>query len=129
MTQYNNLLIEDIFLSGFVEREGEISVFKPMFWWCFLKLDNGKIIEISSNDGNVKLVETPKINCNFDLEEEDIFCIMSHSPIENYGRIIDMRYLFDETGNLVTLKIETSSHRIQINATTSFEGLDISIIR
>ena len=28
MTQYNNLLIEDIFLSGFVEREGEISVFK-----------------------------------------------------------------------------------------------------
>ena len=47
MTQYNNLLIEDIFLSGFVEREGEISVFKPMFWWCFLKLDNGKIIELS----------------------------------------------------------------------------------
>ena len=76
MTQYDNLLIEDIFLSGFVEREGEISVFKPMFWWCFLKLDNGKIIEISSNDGNIKLVETPKINCNFDLEEEDIFCIM-----------------------------------------------------
>ena len=40
-----------------------------------------------------------------------------------------MRYLFDETGNVVTLKIETSSHRIQINAITSFEGLDISIIR
>ena len=54
---------------------------------------------------------------------------MSHSTIENYGRIIDMRYLFDETGNVVTLKIETSSHHIQINATTSFEGLDISIIR
>lgn len=125
MTQYNNLLIEDIFLSGFVEREGEISVFKPMFWWCFLKLDNGKIIEISSNDGNIKLVETPKINCNFDLEEEDIFCIMSHSPIENYGRI----YLFDKAGNIITLKIETSTHCIQINATTSFEGLDISIIR
>lgn len=89
MTQYNNLLIEDIFLSGFVEREGEISVFKPMFWWCFLKLDNGKIIDISSNDGNIKLVETPKINCNFDLEEEDLFCIMSHSPIENYGRIME----------------------------------------
>ena len=125
MTQYDNLLIEDIFLSGFVEREGEISVFKPMFWWCFLKLDNGKIIEISSNDGNIKLVETPKINCNFDLEEEDIFCIMSHSPIENYGRI----YLFDKAGNIITLKIETSTHCIQINATTSFEGLDISIIR
>ena len=36
MTQYNNLLIEDIFLSGFVEREGEISVFKPMFGGVFL---------------------------------------------------------------------------------------------
>ena len=129
MEQYNNSLIEDIFLSGFIETDGEIPIFKPMFWWCFLKLDNGKIIEISSNDGNIKLVETPKINCNFDLEEEDIFCIMSHSPIENYGRIIDMRYLFDETGNVVTLKIETSSHRIQINATTSFAGLEISIIR
>ena len=124
MTQYNNLLIEDIFLSGFVEREGEISVFKPMFWWCFLKLDNGKIIEISSNDGNIKLVETPKINCNFDLEEEDIFCIMSHSPIENYGRI----YLFDKAGNIITLKIETSTHCIQINATTSFDGLEILVM-
>ena len=129
MTQYNNLLIEDIFLSGFVEREGEISVFKPMFWWCFLKLDNGKIIEISSNDGNIKLVEISKISSNFDLEEEDIFCIMSYSSIENYGRIINMRYLFDKAGNIITLKIETSTHCIQINATTSFEGLDISIIR
>ena len=125
MEQYNNSLIEDIFLSGFIETDGEIPIFKPMFWWCFLKLDNGKIIEISSNDGNIKLVETPKINCNFDLEEEDIFCIMSHSPIENYGRI----YLFDKAGNIITLKIETSTHCIQINATTSFEGLDISIIR
>jgi len=39
-----------------------------------------------------------------------------------------MRYLFDETGNVVTLKIETSSHRIQINATTSFEGLEILVM-
>ena len=128
MTQYDNLLIEDIFLSGFVEREGEISVFKPMFWWCFLKLDNGKIIEISSNDGNIKLVETPKINCNFDLEEEDIFCIMSYSSVKNYGRIINMSYLFDKAGNIITLKIETSTHCIQINATTSFDGLEILVM-
>lgn len=40
-----------------------------------------------------------------------------------------MRYLFDKAGNIITLKIETSTHCIQINATTSFEGLDISIIR
>ena len=39
-----------------------------------------------------------------------------------------MRYLFDETGNVVTLKIETSSHRIQINATTSFDGLEILVM-
>ena len=128
MTQYDNLLIEDIFLSGFVEREGEISVFKPMFWWCFLKLDNRKIIEISSNDGNIKLVEISKISSNFDLEEEDIFCIMSYSSVENYGKIINMRYLFDKAGNIITLKIETSTHCIQINATTSFDGLEILLM-
>ena len=98
MEQYNNPLIEDIFLSGFIETDGEIPIFKPMFWWCFLKLDNGKIIEISSNDGNIKLVEISKISSNFDLEEEDIFCIMS------------------------------STHCIQINATTSFDGLEILVM-
>jgi len=117
MEQYNNSLIEDIFLSGFIETDGEIPIFKPMFWWCFLKLDNGKIIEISSNDGNIKLVEISKISSNFDLEEEDIFCIMSYSSVENYGRIINMRYLFD-----------TSTHCIQINATTSFDGLEILVM-
>jgi len=69
MKQYNNSLIEDIFISGFIETDGEIPIFKPMFWWCFFKLDNGKIIEISSNDGNIKLVEISKISSNFDLEE------------------------------------------------------------
>ena len=90
MTQYNNLLIEDIFLSGFVEREGEISVFKPMFWWCFLKLDNGKIIEISSNDGNIKLVETPKINCNFDLdcEPDYLFGHLANIEIDEDNEIL-----------------------------------------
>jgi len=116
MEQYNNSLIEDIFISGFIETDGEIPIFKPMFWWCFLKLDNGKIIEISSNDGNIK------------LEEEDIFCIMSYSSIENYGRIINMRYLFDKAGNIITLKIETSTHCIQINGTTSFDGLEILVM-
>ena len=124
MEQYNNSLIEDIFISGFIETDGEI----PMFWWCFLKLDNGKIIEISSNDGNIKLVEISKISSNFDLEEEDIFCIMSYSSVENYGRIINMRYLFDKVGNIITLKIETSTHCIQINATTSFDGLEILVM-
>lgn len=128
MEQYNNSLIEDIFLSGFIETDGEIPIFKPMFWWCFLKLDKGKIIEISSNDGNIKLVEISKISSNFDLEEEDIFCIMSYSSIENYGRIINMRYLFDKAGNIITLKIETSTHCIQINATTSFDGLEILVM-
>ena len=94
----------------------------------FLKLDNGKIIEISSNDGNIKLVEISKISSNFDLEEEDIFCIMSYSSVENYGRIINMRYLFDKAGNIITLKIETSTHCIQINATTSFDGLEILVM-
>lgn len=128
MEQYNNSLIEDIFLSGFIETDGEIPIFKPMFWWCFLKLDNGKIIEISSNDGNIKLVEISKISTNFDLEEEDIFCIMSYSSVENYGRIINMSYLFDKAGNIITLKIETSTHCIQINATTSFDGLEILVM-
>jgi len=116
MEQYNNSLIEDIFLSGFIETDGEIPIFKPMFWWCFLKLDNGKLVEIS------------KISSNFDLEEEDIFCIMSYSSVENYGRIINMRYLFDKVGNIITLKIETSTHCIQINATTSFDGLEILVM-
>ena len=128
MEQYNNSLIEDIFLSGFIETVGEIPIFKPMFWWCFLKLDNGKIIEISSNDGNIKLVEISKISSNFDLEEEDIFCIMSYSSVKNYGRIINMSYLFDKAGNIITLKIETSTHCIQINATTSFDGLEILVM-
>ena len=128
MEQYNNSLIEDIFLSGFIETDGEIPIFKPMFWWCFLKLDNGKIIEISSNDGNIKLVEISKISSNFDLEEEDIFCIMSYSSVENYGKIITMRYLFDKAGNIITLKTETPTHCIQINATTSFDGLEILVM-
>ena len=128
MEQYNNSLIEDIFISGFIETDGEIPIFNPMFWWCFLKLDNGKIIEISSNDGNIKLVEISKISSNFDLEEEDIFCIMSYSSVKNYGRIINMSYLFDKAGNIITLKIETSTHCIQINATTSFDGLEILVM-
>jgi hypothetical protein len=53
---------------------------------------------------------------------------MSYSSVENYGRIINMRYLFDKAGNIITLKIETSTHCIQINATTSFDGLEILVM-
>ena len=36
--------------------------------------------------------------------------------------------LFDKAGNIITLKIETSTHCIQINATTSFDGLEILVM-
>ena len=127
MEQYKNLLIQDIFISGYVEKLADLHIFKPMTWWLFLKLDNGKIIEFSANYGDIKVRKIPQIQCNFDIEEGDIFCIMPFSTIENYGVITDFQNKFDKKGNVIQVIIKTTDYFIVLDAISSFEGFEIDV--
>ncbi len=110
--------IVDIIISGYTEL-GEIAHFSPMMWWVYLKLGDDNYILLTSNDGNISVDNKKHIECNFDIEDEDLFTISSFSKSE-YGLISKMDLFYDDNSNLVSVGIEISENNNYI----FFDALD-----
>lgn len=127
MKEYKNKKIEDILISGYIEKGNKYYFFQPLLYWIFLMLDNGQIIELYSGYGNIKLNKIKEIKCNFDIEDEDIFCLTSFSK-EDYGTIEDIKTYSDTKGNICKIEIKTDIKDIILDASSSFNGFKINII-
>ena len=124
LNKYINFHIDDIMVSGYTEKINAVYYFKPMYWWIYLIIDN-KIIELSANDGNITIREIDKINCNFDIEEEDIFTL-TYFTAKDLGFIQNIEYCYDDYKNLIKIMIFTSNFEIEFDS-MSIEGFEMSL--
>ncbi len=123
ITSLINKCIEDIVLSGYTELE-EIAHFSPMMWWVYLKLEDNSYILLSSNDGSISIENKEYIECNFDIEEEDLFTISSYSKSE-YGTISKVDLFYDSNSNLISLGIEINKSKYLLFDSLDFDGFKI----
>lgn len=126
MIHYKNKLLEDILISGYIESRENNYFFKPMNWWVFLKLENNEIIEFYSDDGNIKIKNIEKIECYFDIEEEDMFCLSSFYS-GDCGIIENVNYYSNSEGEIYKIEIKTTTINIVFDAVSSFSGFEIKI--
>lgn len=116
--------IRDILVPGFVEKRNDYRMFRPMNWWLFLHLESGDIIEYSANHGDIRTKTLKAIQCPFDLEEDDEFCLSSLSG-GDYGRIEAIDDVCDVAGNRYQVNIRTDTLTIGLNAASSLDGFEV----
>ncbi|QAR31149.1 hypothetical protein EQP59_07290 [Ornithobacterium rhinotracheale] len=113
--------LEDILITGYTEL-GEIAYFSPMMWWVYLKTENNYIL-LTSNDGTISIEEKSSIECNFDIEDGDLFTISSFSKLA-YGTISKVDFFYFDDTRIGAIGIGLSNDYILLDA-ISLNGFDI----
>jgi hypothetical protein len=122
LKNFINHHINDIIISGYTEKINSTYFFRPMNWWVYLIMDKN-IIELFSGDGNILIKKIEVINCNFDIEDDDIFTLTSFTK-EDIGLMQNIEYYYDDDKNLVKILIFTSNLMIEFDA-LSLDGFQI----
>lgn len=119
-----NYELKDIIVSGYSEKQENFYLFSPMYWWIYLQFDNFYIV-LDSNSGHITTKIADKIECYFDIEEEDKFTVFSHSKCE-YGCVLKVELFTDEKKNLIGIGLIFNNHYILFNA-LDINGFVVSI--
>jgi hypothetical protein len=128
LERYLKSSLDKILISGYVEKNDSNYFFRPMKWWVYIVINN-QIIELFAADGDIKINEIERINCPFEIEEDDIFVLTNYaedSLNDDFGIIENIEYSYDAANNLIKIFIETSTKLIEFNA-LCIDGFDISV--
>lgn len=125
---YQHQRLDDILIPGYLEKDSDYLLFKPMYCWVFLRLGDGTILECYSNDGDIKLRALETVRCPFELEEGDAFCLTSYASGEDYAVMTALGTCRYDKNNLIALTIQTTTMTIGLQAATSVDGFEISLI-
>ena len=124
LNKYINCHIDDIMISGYTEKINSVYLFVPLYSWIYLIVDK-KTVELYGNYGDIVIKEIEEINCNFDIEEDDIFTL-TYFTTKDLGFIRNIEYCYDDYKNLIKITIFTSNFEIEFDS-ISFEGFEISL--
>lgn len=71
-----NKEIKEIYVTGWTEIREKYHYFSTMDWWYYIEFENYFLcIEASQTIGTIKLHMHQNIQCNFEIEEADIFTV------------------------------------------------------
>lgn len=124
-SKFLNKEIVGIIVSGYTEVSNGFHFFQPMYDWIFLETNEYQFIKLSSNYGNIKADIINNIDCNFEIEDNDIFTLM-YIENENLGTIERINYRKDKEDNLIEIDIVTSKKNIIFDSLT-IDGFKIKI--
>ena len=98
LKDFINKETKEIYLTGWSDVGKNFNTFHAMLWWYYIEFENCFIcIESSQSVGTIQVSIHKNIQCNFDIDESDIFTVSSVNEIDYSGqKIIDYDLIFDK---------------------------------
>lgn len=125
-----NAKIKNIYVTGYSEVRNDFNFFSPMFWWYYLEFkDYFLCLDTSDETKEMQIFISQKIQCNFDIEEEDIFTITSVNK-ETSSEIADFDiFTAKYSSNIVALGILFKDEKYVFFDSLNWDGIIIGDIK
>jgi hypothetical protein len=119
--------IKDIYVTGYSEDRGGFYVFSAMPWWYYIEFDNEFLCLAVENDSvQIQPLICKKIQCNFDIEKEDLFTIASIRK-EPFSEIIGFDLVLNRSSSVISaLGIELMNDDYIFFDALTWDGIKIS---
>jgi len=90
-----NKEIREIYVTGFSEVRSDFNFFSTMDWWYYVEFEDCFLcIETSQTIGTIELHIHQNIQCNFEIQEDDIFTVKAINNTDYRGQKIVAYDLF-----------------------------------
>jgi hypothetical protein len=117
--------IDDVLVTGFVEREGSRQMFHPMLWWVYVKFESCYLRCYSENQWFLRLDIVNDVGREFDVGDNE-FCMASIRDVIVFNSHVSQKVaafgcLLDKDCNSEGRKIKAGGFYLQNGETIFFD--------
>ena len=119
-----NKKVKDIYVTGYSEVRSNFNFFSPTLWWYYIEFDNYFLcVKSDETKGMLQISTHREIQCNFDIEEEDIFTVSSINK-ETYSKVIRFDlFCGNDDSNIYALGIFFENNKYTFFDSLNLDGI------